>query len=191
MAKKNDKAKAPAQKKVATSKAPAPRIVPPPVGNSFLTPPGVTTSPSPAPVVSDPVAAQPVSKEIRVMDITLSRGKVSKSGKKAQYTSVALIGSMALPRRLFVDNAFPETITISGPFQTLGESEQAKAEARNAKRIAKGLKPKPTPTERAAALAAREAKLRAKLERAQAASAKLAGKLGTPASAGEAPATTH
>jgi hypothetical protein len=132
-------------------------------------------------------AASPATETFRKlentkMDVTLVRGKISKSGKKVQFSNPALIRSLVFPVAVF-GATIPESLSLSGEFATRSADEQAKAEARNAARAAKGLKPKATPAERQAQLEARSAKLQAKLARAQAAAAKLATKLGTAAPA--------
>lgn len=154
--------------------------------------------PSPESAVSSsssnvaPVSAPTTNsnQEKKIMDVTLTRGKVSKSGKKAQYRSAALVRAVVLPAALFAAGTFPETVTMSADFATLGADEQSKAEARNAARVAKGLKPKATPAELAAREAARIAKLQAKLDKANARAAKLAGK-NAPATAASEPAAEN
>lgn len=142
---------------------------------------------APPPVaVSSPSSERNDSNKEKIMDVTLTRGKVSKSGKKAQYRSVALVRAVVLPLALFAAGVFPETVTLSGTeFATVGADEQAKAEKRNADRVAKGLKPKATPAELLQKETARTAKLQAKLDKANARAQKLAAKVGNAPAAAE------
>jgi len=139
------------------------------------------------------VEATTVQKETKMENFTLVRGTTSKNGKRIQFTNPALPRNLVLPVSLFANGA-PESLTLSGEgFRTRNADEQAKAEARNAKRAAKGLKPVMTPQERLARLTASAAKRAAQMERAQKAAAKLAAKLGVEAPSGAiaeaAPAT--
>src|SRR6266705_302551 len=134
---------------------------------------------SPVSPLGNPEPAPVPAQKGKHMSLVLARGKVGKSGKKAMFTSPALRRGISVPSAIFAGGVFPETLALEGDgFVTLGEEEQKKAEARNAKRAEKGLKPKLTPQERAIQLTARQAKLEAKLKRAQEASAKLAKRLG-------------
>lgn len=174
--------------------------IPSEASESSLTSPSavVDSTPSSPDASATTAMTSPEQKSIQKetqMDFTLVRGNVSKSGKKITFSNPALVRGLVFPVAVFGETGAPESLTLSGVgFKTRNADEQAKAEARNAKRIAKGQKPKATPQERALQLEARAAKLQAKLERAQKASAKLAAKLGTVApatteTASEAPAT--
>lgn len=136
------------------------------------------------PSSAEPKPETPVQprQERKRMELTLTRSKLNKKGSKAVYTNPAIRNGVVLSKTLFAGGTFPDSLTIAGEgFSTLGADEQTKAEARNAKRIAKGLKPKATPAERQALLAQRREKLAAKLAKTDAAAAKLAAKLGSPA----------
>ena len=133
--------------------------------------------------VSSTSRINPVSEKEFTMSFTLTRGKVSKNGKRAQYTSSTLPIAVTLPARLFAGKTLPESFSLdTSAFLTMSADEQARAEARNARRAEKGLKPKATPEERKAKLDARIAKTQAKLDRARKAAEKLAGRSGAPTS---------
>jgi hypothetical protein len=122
-------------------------------------------------------------------NFTLVRGSLSKNGKKVTFSNPALTRGLTFPLSAFVGNAAPESLTLSGAgFKTRSAEEQAKTEARNAKRVAKGQKPVLTPAERLERLQKSAAKRQAQLERATKSAMKLAARLGVAMPGAEAPA---
>jgi hypothetical protein len=126
---------------------------------------------------SEQATESPVAEQEKNM-IILTRGRISKSGKRAMYSSTALKQGIALGKSTFVNGEFPETISLDlgDAVAVLSPEDQAKAQARAEKRAARGEKVKLTPEQREAALVARAEKLEAKLQRTREAQAKLAEK---------------
>lgn len=157
--------------------------------------PDAVNSSSPSPMAANSGASSAETETVNqpsvarqqesVMKIDLVRSKVNPKGRYASYTAPGLKRSVVLMKGLFEGGVFPESISIEGEgFATKGAEEVERERVRAEKRAAKGLKPLPTPQERAEKLAASVAKAEARLAKQKAAQEKLAAKLaGTAASA--------